>query len=105
MATSKKSLQQQIDEQEARLKKLKAMKASLGLEDTAPGMTELILALDEVVKLNKCTVADVLRSVSRIKRQGLTITAATRTKRTPGVQVDPVEPTSTSKPAAPRKTK
>ena len=89
---------------EAKLKLLKEKQNEQVLDSTSPGMDQVLTAIDQAVKENQCKIIDVLRSVSKIRRQGLTITAATRKKRTPGVQVDPVEPTS-SKPAALRKTK
>lgn len=104
VAKTKKTIQQQIDEMEARLKLLREKQSEQVLEKTSPGMDQVLAAVDSVVELNKCKIVDVLRSVARIKRQGLTITAATRTKRTPGVDNAAAEP-SKGKPAGSRKTK
>ena len=67
-------------------------------------MDQVLAAIDHVVKEDQCKIIDVLRSVSKIRRQGLTITAATRKKRTPGVENAAAE-SSKDKPAAHRKAK
>ena len=104
MAKTKKTIQQQIDEMEAKLKLLKEKQNEQVLDSTSPGMDQVLAAIDHAVKENQCKIIDVLRSVSKIRRQGLTITAATRKKRTPGVENVEAEP-SKGKPAAPRKAK
>jgi hypothetical protein len=81
MVATKKTIQQQIEEAEAKLKKLKAKQAEQKLDTSSPGMDQLLSALEVVTKDNKCSVFDVLKSVSRIKRTGAKIEPPTKKKR------------------------
>lgn len=81
MAATKKTLQQQIDETEAKLKSLKERQADHRLERASPGMDQLLVALDVVVKENKCKVVDVIKSLSKMKKLGLQFTSPTRKKK------------------------
>lgn len=77
----KKTIQQQIADAKAKLEKLEA-KAAGGLlsKDTA-GMDQVLSGIETICKTNKCKTIDVLRSISTIKKLGLTITAPDRKPR------------------------
>ncbi len=81
MVAVKKTLQQQIEEAEAKLKSLKAKQSEKVLEKTSPGVDQLLAAIDVVTKANKCSVFDVLKSVSRIKKTGAKIERPTKKPR------------------------
>lgn len=96
----KKTIDEQIAETEAKLKNLRSKKAEQLLGKTAPGMGQLLAAIDAVVAQNgKCKVVDIVKSISKIKRLGLTIAATPRKKREPK-QAAPS--TTVSDSAAPR---
>ena len=81
MAVVKKTLQQQIEEAEAKLKLLKAKQSEKVLEKSSLGVEQLLAAIEVVTKENKCSVFDVLKSVSRIKKTGAKIEPPTKKKR------------------------
>ncbi len=81
MVAIKKSIQQQIEDAEARLRRLKAKQAEQKLDVSSPGMDKLLSALEVVTNENKCSVFDVIKSVSRIKRTGAKIEPPTKKKR------------------------
>lgn len=81
MAVIKKTRAQKIEEYKAKIKQLEAEDAGLTLDRTSPGMDQLLAAFDVVTKENKCSVFDVLKSVSRIKRTGAKIEPPTKKKR------------------------
>ena len=81
MVVIKKTLQQQIEEAEAKLKLLKAKQSEKVLEKTSLGMEQLLAAIEVVTKENKCSVFDVLKSVSRIKKTGAKIEPPTKKKK------------------------
>ena len=81
MPAAKKTIDQQIAAAEAKLAKLKAMKEGTALDKTSPGMDQLQAALDVVCKENSCTVVDVIKTVSRLRKLGLKIERPIRKPR------------------------
>lgn len=81
MASLKKSLQQQIADAELGLKKLKDKAAGGLLTKETAGMDQVLNAIEAVTKSNDCNTIDVLKSISKIKKLGLTITAPDRKPR------------------------
>ena len=84
MATKRKTLEEMIEDTKARLKeleaksKLKAKSGSKDLTKDSEGIAALAAALDEVAKIHKIKIPEVIKQISRIKRSGLTITNAVR---------------------------
>jgi len=100
MAATKKTLEQQIEEAEAKLKELKAKQKEKVLEKTSPGMDQLLAAIEAVKTDNDCSVFDILRSVSRIKKTGATLIPAVKKKKetnTTDGEVTQVKTTKTAK--------
>jgi hypothetical protein len=84
MATKRKTLEEMIEDTKARLKdleaksKLKAKSGSKDLTKDSEGIAALAAALDEVAKIHKIKIPEVIKQISRIKRSGLVITNAVR---------------------------
>ena len=85
MATRKrKTIEEQIEAAEELVKKLKtakkaqAKKSENVLTKKSVGVADAITAIEKAAKENKCTLADVIKAVSRIKRTGLKIENAVR---------------------------
>ena len=95
MVAVKKTLQQQIDETKTKLKALQSLQKQKVLEKTSSGMDQLLAALDVVIEENKCTVFDVLKSVSRIRKTGAKIEPPTKKKRESNVAEGEVKPAKT----------
>ena len=97
MVAVKKTLQQQIDETKTKLKALQSLQKQKVLEKTSSGMDQLLAALDVVIEENKCTVFDVLKSVSRIRKTGAKIEPPTKKPRVPKVTEGGVKSPKTTK--------
>lgn len=84
MATKRKTLEEMIEDTKARLKaleaksKLKAKSGSKDLTKDSEGIAALAAALDEVAKIHKIKIPEVIKQIARIKRSGLVITNAVR---------------------------
>ena len=81
MATTRKrrSIDEIIAEQEAKLKALKAAKRNAAkgkkvkVTKDSEGMQDLFAQMDKVAKLHKLTMPQLVREVARIRRTGLNI--------------------------------
>jgi hypothetical protein len=80
-AAIKKTPAEKIAEYKAKIKQLEAKQAEQKLDVSSPGMNQLLAAIEVVTRDNKCSVFDVLKSVSRIKRTGAKIEPPTKKKR------------------------
>jgi len=83
LATTTKSLEQQIKAAEEKLARLKALKDGAALSKTSPGMQELLAALENVCTQNKCKIIDVVKSISKIKRVWYKVEVAARKPKKP----------------------
>ena len=81
IVAAKKSLDEQIAEAEAKLAKLKAQKSGMALDKTSPGVSQLMVVLDDVCEQNGCGVIDIIKSISRMKKLGLKIDRPPRKPR------------------------
>jgi hypothetical protein len=82
MATAKKkSDAEKLAEYEVKIQALKAKMANNGLDIKSPGVNKLMSAVDDVIKSNKCKVIDVLKTISRLKKQAVEITPKERKAR------------------------
>ncbi len=85
MATRvKKTLEEQLVDAEAKVEDIKnrikeSKKAVLSID--SEGMKEAIDAVDAAAKANSATIGDVLIRIAKIKRTGLTIAKAARSKK------------------------
>lgn len=81
---ARKTIEEQIKAAEDLVKKLKttkkeqAKKSDNVLTTESAGIADVIVAIEAAAKENKCTLADVIKAVSRIKRTGLKIENAVR---------------------------
>lgn len=84
MATprAKKSTEELLQEAEAKVKSLKQQikieknRQSAMLTKDSDGMAAAINAVENVAKINKVKVADVIKAIAKIKRTGLKIESA-----------------------------
>ncbi len=88
MARTKQTKEQQLAAIEAAEKKLAQRKAKLlakvaDLGKDSPGMSALIDAVQNVADNNNVSVAEVIKTVAKLKRTGLTIEKAVPQKRSP----------------------